>query len=150
MMAAFRNKKRKTKKSSEEKKGKYTSVGATAFTTIGITAHNFCHYLCLAVIAALSALGIASAGMPLMFLENYAVYFWGMGLAFLAISFYLLYNKPYCISKKAIMANTGLLIIAVPLKLGAVSYGLWIAGGMIVAASAYIYLREKLIQKRNR
>src|SRR3990167_3028862 len=108
-----------------QKTGKYASAGATAFTTLVITSHNFCHYLCLGVVALLSIAGITAAGMPLMWLEDYAVYFWGMGLIFLAVSFYLLYTRPFCISKNAIMANSGLLIIAVPITVGSLNYGFW-------------------------
>ena len=125
------------------KEGKFASIGATAFTTFGITAHNFCHYICLGAVAALSVFGIAGAGMPLMFLENYAVYFWGMGLIFLGISFYLLYTKPLCISKNAIIANTGLLVAAVPLGggIGSLIYAFWIIGAGIFAYATLLYFK---------
>ncbi len=143
MMTVYKKIKKKPKGKSEEA-GKLASIGATGFTTLGIAAHNFCHYICLLAIAALSFFGVASAGMPLMWLENYAIYFWAMGLIFLAVSFYLLYTRPACISKNAIIANTGLLVIAVPVNFGAFSYGLWAVGGIIVAISAYLYLKSKL------
>ncbi len=134
----------KNSKKPNAKQGKFASIGATAFTTLGITAHNFCHYICLLAIAALGFFGVAAAGMPLMWLENYAVYFWAMGLVFLGVSFYLLYTRPHCISKNAILANSGLLVIAVPINLGALSYGLWAMGGILVATGAYLYLHSKL------
>src|SRR3989344_4087682 len=118
-----------------KKQGKFTSIGTTAFTTLGITAHNFCHYLCLGVVALLSVAGVSVIGMPLMFLESYAIYFWAMGLIFLAASFYLLYTRPLCISKNAILANSGLLIIAVPIKVGSLNYGFWAGGGLVVATA---------------
>lgn len=134
----------------KQKEGKIASIGATTFTTLGITAHNFCHYLCLGVIALLSIAGISVIGMPLMFLENYAIYFWAMGLIFLTASFYLLYTKPLCISKNAILANSGLLIIAVPIKVGSLNYGLWAGGGLLVGVSVYVYLKTKFIKVRGK
>src|SRR3989344_1321523 len=133
-----------------QKTGKYASAGATAFTTLGITAHNFCHYLCLGVVALLSVAGITAAGMPLMWLEDYAVYFWLMGLIFLGVSFYLLYTRPFCISKNAITANTGLLIAAVPLKnsIGSSIYLFWAIGGLLFGYTALLYLKS--IWKNNR
>jgi len=131
-----------------QKTGKYASAGATAFTTLGITAHNFCHYLCLGVVAMLTVAGVSVVGMPLMWLEDYAVYFWGMGLIFLGISFYLLYTRPFCISKNAITANSGLLVAAVPLKdvIGSQIYLFWASGVVIIAYAVFLYLR-KLIAK---
>lgn len=143
MMTVYKKIKKNPLKTKNEKAGKLASIGATGFTTLGITAHNFCHYLCLGIIAALGIFGIASAGMPLMWLENYAIYFWAMGLIFLGVSFYLLYMRPNCISKNAIMANTGLLVIAIPANFGALNYGFWTAGGLLVATSVYLYLKSK-------
>src|SRR3989344_3290358 len=127
-----------------QKTGKYASAGATAFTTLGITAHNFCHYLCLGVVAMLTIAGVSVVGMPLMWLEVYAVYFWLMGLVFLGVSFYLLYTRPFCISRNAIMANSGLLVAAVPLKnvIGEPIYLFWIIGGVIFGYAAFLYLRK--------
>ena len=130
------------------KTGKYASAGATAFTTLGITAHNFCHYLCLGVVAMLTIAGVSVVGMPLMWLEDYAVYFWLMGLVFLGVSFYLLYTRPFCISRNAIMANSGLLVAAVPLKnvIGEPIYLFWIIGGVIFGYAAFLYLRKLTVK----
>ena len=94
------------------------------------------------MVALLSVAGITAAGMPLMWLEDYAIYFWAMGLIFLAVSFYLLYTRPFCISRNAIMANSGLLVAAVPLKniIGSSIYLFWIIGGLLFGYAAFLYL----------
>jgi len=109
-----------------------------------ISAHNVCHALCLGVVAVLSVFGIVVASDVLMFLENFALTFWSMGLFFLAISLLLLYKYGKCISQKLILANAGLLTIGVPFpSLQAYSLVFYTFGGFIVATSFGWYLRDK-------
>src|SRR3989344_5263936 len=79
-----------------------------------ISAHNVCHTLCIGVVAALTFFGIAVSGMPLMFLQKYTLLFWGMAVSFLALSLALYYFKGPCISKKAMLFNSGLIVAGVP------------------------------------
>src|SRR3989344_2552054 len=105
-----------------------------------ISAHNVCHALCLAVVAFLSVFGIIVSSDVLMWLQDYNLFFWSMGLLFLGISLVLLYIKGNCISKKMIVLNSGLLIIGFPFLQNLI---VWIPGILIVLFSVGWYLRDK-------
>lgn len=79
-----------------------------------ISAHNICHYLCLGVVALLSVFGIIVSSDILMWLENYNLLFWSMGLVFFFVGLFLFYRKPCCISEKTLLFNAGLLSIGFP------------------------------------
>ena len=107
-------------------------------------AHNVCHSLCVGVVAILSVFGIAIVGMPLVFLDEYKLYFWGMGAIFLALALLLYFRKRGCISRKLILANSGIVIAGTPFDfLQNYSLFLWIFGGVIVGISILLYLKEK-------
>lgn len=133
-------------KNKNVKKGSKASLVAGSASGIGsiISAHNICHQVCLAVVAVLSIFGIIVSSSVLMFLEDYNLIFWIMGLIFLFVSLVMLYKFPSCMSKKAILANIGLLIFGLPLQL--YSFLFWIAGSSIVIASVGWYVRDRLIQ----
>ncbi len=124
-------------------KGKLSAVfGNAAGVGSIISAHNVCHWLCLAAVAALSVFGIAVSSTALMFLEDYNLLFWGMGLAFLAVSLFLYSKNPKCISKKLILFNVGLLVIGTPFVAQFSSF-FWLTGGLIVAMTSGFYFKEK-------
>ena len=111
-----------------------------------ISAHNVCHTLCLAVVAVLSVFGIIVSSNVLMFLEDYNLLFWSMGISFLAMSLFLYSRYPGCISKKIILANVGLLIIGTPFQfLQPFNLIFWISGGSIVFTSFLWYLKGRVL-----
>jgi hypothetical protein len=107
-----------------------------------ISAHNVCHTLCLAVVSLLSIFGIAASSDILMFLENYTLFFWSMGIFFLVLSLLLYLKYPNCMSKKMILFNSGLLVIGTPLKV--LSPVFWVTGVIIIAASVGWYFKDRL------
>lgn len=111
-----------------------------------ISAHNICHTLCLVVVAVLSVFGIMASSNILMFLEDYNLLFWSMGIFFLAISLLLYFRFGRCISEKLILANTGLLVIGIPFPPLQSSIVAWLVGGSVVLASIGWFLKERLIK----
>ncbi len=109
-----------------------------------ISAHNVCHAVCLAVVAFLSIFGIIVSSDVLMWLENYNLFFWSMGIMFLGISLILYYKMPCCISQKLIIFNTGLIIIGIPFFQNMIS---WSLGNLITTFSIGWYLRNKFFQE---
>ena len=107
-----------------------------------ISAHNVCHSICLAVVALLSVFGIIVSADVLMWLQDYNLFFWSMGVGFLAISLALYYIKPCCISTKMILFNMGLLIIGLPF-FQLLSIAFWIIGGYITLFSIGWYIVER-------
>ena len=138
----------KKKTAAIKKEGKVVSAatGASGAGSI-ISAHNVCHMICLAVVSLLSVFGIIVSSDILMWLQDYNMLFWGMGIAFLLISVALLVRYKNCISKKLILFNTGLIIIGTPF-LGAYDKAAWIAGGAIALSAIYLYVKDKLGKKR--
>lgn len=132
-----------------KKKAKITGVfGTVSGTGSIISAHNVCHALCLAVVAFLSVFGVIVSSDILMFLENYNLFFWSMGIFFLALGLMLLLKYPNCMSRKMILANSGLLIIGVP-YLPSLNLLFWIVGSIIVSASIGWYIKDKFIVQVN-
>ena len=69
------------------------AAGASGAGSV-ISAHNVCHAICLAVVSLLSVFGIIVSSDILMWLQDYNMLFWGMGLAFLFVSNrYTSYNR---------------------------------------------------------
>lgn len=132
------------KKKFVRKEGKVigAAAGASSAGSI-ISAHNVCHATCLAVVSLLSIFGIIVSSDVLMWLQDYNMLFWGMGIAFLFMSMALLIRYKNCISRKLIIFNTGLLIAGVPF-LGDYDKIAWITGGVIAVSAVYLYIKDKL------
>ena len=119
-----------------------TASGASGVLSF-LGGYNVCHNICLILIAGLSVMGISLQGMPLAFLQDYAVIFWVAAVTMLAVTLYL-YKKHKCVSKHLLAANTGLLIAAVPFKeLEFMQLGLWVVGFGLVFVSIYNYIIER-------
>jgi hypothetical protein len=101
-----------------------------------------CHNLCLAIIALLSAIGIAVAGMPLLFLTQYAVYFWSAAMLLLLPTVFMYWKNRKCMSVKLILFNIGIVIASVPFWQ---QYQIlfWAAGGILTAASIWMFVRHR-------
>jgi len=111
-----------------------------------ISAHNVCHALCMAVVAFLSVFGIIVSSDILMWLQDYNLFFWSMGMIFLGVSFVLLYLKGNCISKKMIVLNIGLLIIGFPFLQ---NWFVWTPGILISLFSVGWYMRDRFFYNVN-
>src|SRR3989338_9429092 len=125
-------------------------VSAIASGTTGaasiISAHNVCHAVCLGVVAVLSLFGIALSSTALMFLQDYNLLFWSMGLFFLLISA-ALYVRLGCVSTKAMTANAGIIIAGVPFFPTA-QVAFWIVGGAIFLITLGQYMKQRFNRKR--
>src|SRR3989338_6445603 len=97
------------------KNGKIFGIfGSASGVSSVISAHNVCHMVCLAVVSFLSLFGILVSSDVLMWLQNYNILFWEIGIVFLGMSLLLLVRYRECISRRIIMFNTGLLIAGFP------------------------------------
>ncbi|MBI2579138.1 MAG: hypothetical protein HYW26_05480 [Candidatus Aenigmarchaeota archaeon] len=106
-------------------------------------AHNVCHALCQGLVLFLALFGIAVSSTALMFLEDYAVYFWSMGLFFLLISAYFFAVRKQG-SQKLLLANSGILLAGIPFRqFEAFSAAFLAAGGAMIAFSVFLYLNER-------
>ena len=132
----------KKNKSGKDGKGVFAIAGSVSGAGSIISAHNVCHSICLAVVALLSIFGIIVSSDILMWLQNYNLFFWSMGIAFLAISLVIYYKVPCCISKKLILFNTGLIIIGFPFFIF-LNLVFWIFGGGVTLFSIGWYFRDR-------
>ena len=108
-----------------------------------------CHNLCLGVIALLSVIGITVVGMPLLFLTQYAVYFWSIAVLLLIPTFIMYWKNRKCMSTKLIMLNVGIVIASVPFAwLQSYQILFWLVGGSLIAYTIWLFLRSSLIPKQ--
>lgn len=102
-----------------------------------------CHSVCLGIIALLSVMGIAVAGMPLAFLTEIAVPLWTVAVVLLLITFGL-YVKKKCISRNLLLFNSGLIIAGVPFSaVQSFSVAFWIVGGLVAATGVALFIRDR-------
>ncbi len=137
----FRMKRRK------DSKGKIAGIfGSISGIGSIISAHNICHTLCLVAVAVLSVFGIMASSDILMFLEDYNLLFWSMGMFFLALSLFLYTRFKGCISRKLILINIGLLTIGIPFFQG-YNIILWVMGGIIIGGGIFWYAKDKIVNR---
>lgn len=104
-----------------------------------------CHNLCLSIVAALSLIGITIAGMPLLFLTQYAVYFWSIAALLLIPTLILYWKNRKCIPANLILFNLGIVIASVPLaQLQAYQIIFWSIGGVLIAVSLWLFLKARI------
>lgn len=115
-----------------------------------VSAHNLCHNVCLGAIAFLGAFGLTVDGMPLAFLSEYNLLFWGMAAFFLAISLALHATKKACFSQKTVLFNGGIVIAGVPFgEVAPIHPLLWFAGGAMAVVAIGMFVKEKLDERAN-
>ena len=108
-----------------------TSGGVTGSLSV-LGSYQVCHNACLALVAFLTFLGFAVAGMPLLFLTKVAIPFWIAAVLLLSIMMILKYKKIIHISDKVILLNSGLIIAGVPFQqVQQFNYIFWIIGGIL-------------------
>ncbi len=119
-------------------------TGALSF----LGGYQVCHNACLALVAFLTFLGFAVAGMPLLFLTKVAVPFWIAAVLLLSIMMILKYKKIIHISDKVILLNSGLIIAGVPFQqVQNFNYIFWTVGGVLVTFSVGWYIYDKVKKK---
>ncbi|MBI4896422.1 MAG: hypothetical protein HY832_02640 [Candidatus Aenigmarchaeota archaeon] len=106
-------------------------------------AHNVCHALCIGASSALAIVGISVSSTALMFLEEYALPFWVMGLFFFIINMILYFITGH-IAKKLTIFNAGMLIVGFPfVQRAAFAWMFWISGMAFVAVSVGMFMMER-------
>ena len=126
-------------------------IGATGtlsgFTSI-LGSWQVCHNICLAIIFALSLIGITITGMPLLFLTKIAVPLWTIAVLLLVVTT-ILYQTRKCISRNLIILNAGLIIAGVPFKpLQQYSAFFWSIGGLISLAAIMLFIKDRIERKK--
>ena len=109
-----------------------------------VSAHNLCHNVCLGAIAFLGAFGLTVDGMPLAFLSEYNLLFWGMAALFLVVSLALHATKNACFSQKTVLFNAGIVIAGIPFgEVAPVHPLLWFVGGAMAVVAIAMFVKEK-------
>ena len=134
------------KKIQKSRKEKIVGFFSSASGGVAIAgAHNVCHALCVGVASALAIVGISVSSTALMFLEDYALPFWTMGLVFFIIGI-VMYLKTGHIAKKLNIFNAGMLIIGFPfVQKESFVWIFWISGVAVAAAAVVMFMMEKNI-----
>ena len=125
--------------------------GSITGTLSFLGGYQVCHNACLALVAFLTFLGFAVAGMPLLFLTKVAIPFWIAAVLLLILTIFLKYKKMMNISDKMILFNSGLIIAGIPFQqLQQFNYIFWITGAVLVVFSIglFVYDRFKKNEKR--
>ena len=124
--------------------GASTASGALSF----LGGWQVCHNICLGLIALLALIGISVEGMPLEFLQAYAVPLWSIALVLLGFTGYM-YAKHKCVSKNLLAGNTGLIIAATPFKeIEPFQIVFWIIGFGILGVAIINHFAEKKENKK--
>ncbi len=126
-------------------------LGASGSLSGGLSfigGYQVCHNACLALVAFLTFLGFAVAGMPLLFLTKVAVPFWIAAVAALLLILILKYGKGIHFSEKIILLNSGLIIAGIPFQqLEKFNYIFWVIGGALVMSSIVWYFYDRFKAK---
>ena len=111
---------------------------------------QICHNLCLGIIALLSLIGITVIGMPLLFLTQYAIYFWSIAVLILVPTLILYWKNRKCMSNRLILFNVGIVVASVPFaSLQAYQIAFWIIGGILIAGSVWMFLKPRFQKNSN-
>lgn len=134
----------KKKGKSSFKKSKTLSVVSGLSGTLSfLGGWQICHNLCLGIIALLSIIGITVAGMPLLFLTQYAIYFWSVAALLLMPTLIMYWKNRKCMSSRLLLLNLGIVISAVPFS-STYHVIFWLAGGAIILLSILMFVKSKL------
>lgn len=107
--------------------------------------YQVCHNLCLAIVAALSFIGIGIVGMPLLFLQKVALPFWIAAIILFFITAYIYFTER-CISKNLLIFNLGIIVMGIPLK--EYSKYFMIVGSLVVLIAAASIVINMIKKKR--
>lgn len=106
---------------------------------------QICHNLCLGIVAALSLIGITIVGMPLLFLTQYAVYFWLVAVLLLIPTLLIYWKNRKYMSKNLILVNIGIIVASMPFaSLQPYQVLFWSAGGILIGIAIFSHFKNKL------
>jgi hypothetical protein len=109
---------------------------------------QICHNVCLGVIAVLGVLGVTLTGMPLLFLTKIAVPMWIVAASLLIIAG-VLYVKKKCISRSALLVNTGLITAGFPFFTQfQIIY--WITGASITVTGITVFFIDRTQRRKTK
>ena len=109
-----------------------------------------CHNICLGIIALLSLIGITIVGMPLLFLQQYSVYFWSIALLLLIPTLAMYWKSRKNMSSRLLLFNIGIIIAAVPfIELQDYMIFFWIIGGVLIFYSILMFAKARFAGKRH-
>lgn len=128
-----------------QKRASITVVSSVSGGLSFLGGWQICHNLCLGVVALLSLVGITVVGMPLLFLTQYAIYFWSIAVLLLVPTLFMYWKNRKCMSSKLILFNIGIVIASVPFVwLQSYQLILWMIGGILVLSSVWMFLKPKI------
>jgi len=130
-------------------KGKYLGLFSGLSGTLSfLGGWQICHNLCLGIIGLLSVIGITAVGMPLLFLTQYAIYFWSAAVLLLIPILIMYWKNRKCMSSKLILFNVGIVIASVPFAhLQAYQIAFWFIGGILILFSIIMLVKSRLQAK---
>ena len=131
------------RKSKTKKEKAFVAVSGVSGGLSFLGGWQICHNLCLTIIALLSFLGISVVGMPLLFLTQYAIYFWSAAIIFLIPTLYMYFSKKFCMPKNLILFNIGIIIFSIPFT-QEFSFVFWVVGGTVLAFSIWLFLKNRI------
>jgi hypothetical protein len=108
---------------------------------------QICHNLCMSLVAALTTLGFAIQGMPLLFLNRWQKPLWMVALAFFGALLLLRFvTRMRFITRRSVFGNAGLMLAGLPFDVPWVSSAR-IAGIAIAIIALAGYLKEQIVQR---
>ena len=138
----------KRKIKSNRKRKSLTAVSSISGGLSFLGGWQICHNLCLGVRALLSLIGITVVGMPLLFLTQYAIYFWSAAVLLLIPTLIMYWKNRKCMSVKLILFNVGIVIASVPFSwIQPYQIIFWSVGGVLILASAWLFLKARFVPK---
>ncbi len=124
------------------------ATGSVSAAASVLGSWQICHSVCLALIAALSVIGITLQGMPLLFLTKIAVPVWIVAAALLGLALYFYFAKR-CIAKWMLVLNAGLLTAGIPFRaVQPIIVAFWAIGGILVLAALVLLVHSRQQARR--
>ena len=106
-----------------------------------------CHNLCLGIIALLSLIGITIIGMPLLFLQQYNVYFWSVAVLLLIPTLAMYWKNKKFMSSRLLLFNLGIILAAVPfIELQDYMVFFWFFGGALIFYSLMMFAKRRFMR----
>ena len=125
------------------------ALGSVSGLTSILGSWQICHNICLSLVAILGAIGIAVAGLPLIFLTKIALPAWILAVSLFFVTLFF-YFKKKCIPQYMVVVNLGLLVAGTPFQsLKNYQTFFWIAGGAIIIFGVVLFMNKKIKLNKN-
>lgn len=134
-------------KNNKKKNRKFVVFSGVSGSLSFLGGWQVCHNLCLGVIAFLSLVGISVAGMPLLFLTQYAPYFWSLAIVLLIPTLFMYFRNRQCMSKSLILFNVGIIVFSFPF-FQEISLAFWSIGAIIIIYTIISFAKNKIEKKK--